>query len=246
MIAKATKRPLWGIDPYLHFIVLGLSVLNIITFDLNLPVFRINDLLSVTLSAIGIFGFILAFKGYSKSNLLFLIWSIPQIIQIKSVSISPIKHFFEFDVSQGFSLPITFSTSSTINNFATNLNSFGINVIGICLLLIVIFKLKNKAIGKRLKIKSLNHVEQVELEATVLKEYILNNHKLIILDYAKNGKNYVVQTSINDKIELWNEEKNFYLCEVDSNLIGNQEIKSSSFRKLFADRKSVCRERGFD
>ncbi|MFT5780422.1 MAG: hypothetical protein ACI837_003384 [Crocinitomicaceae bacterium] len=231
MIARAASRPLWGVDPYLHFIVLGLSVVNILFLlpYLYVPEQLANFMLELSLSLVGILAFFLTWKKYFIGNILMLLWVLPQLVVIQRVVNYGFTSSFSFDLTQGFSFPFSFSSQSGGDS-----TSFGVNILAILLLVIALFRLKNRTIGRGLSINSIDLSDPVDISGSVINLLILpNRSQLLVLNYhSAEGMNYVIQTEVGDTLKFDDADQIYTLCALEKSWATQSTIKASQFTTL--------------
>jgi hypothetical protein len=228
MEVKEEKRPICGIDKYLHFIVLGLSGINLVQLTPQLiDSVNINEVCSVLLSFVGLLAFWLIQKKKNGGELIILLWSILQLINF-------INHpFYSIDLSQGFSLPIGMTFESSTNGVTTREVSLNINIIAGVLVSASFFRLKNKNTYKELLVRPKGIKNISEFTSKILKIYSFGkDKKMLILDYTSGLKSYAIQINKENKINFQNSEIEYLLCEIDTTRTKEESLKPYEFKQI--------------
>jgi hypothetical protein len=228
MEVKEEKRPIWGIDRYLHFVVLGLSGLNLLQLSPGLiGYFNLNQAGSILLSFVGILAFWFIHKKKNGGELIMFIWSILQLIIFIN------QPLYTIDFSQGFSLPIGMTFKSSANGFTTREVSLSINIVAGILVSASFFRLKNKNAYKELLVtpKSIENID--EFTSRILKTYSFGKDKrMLILDYTSGLKSYAIQINKENEINFENSDSEYLLCEIDTERIKEESFKPYEFKQL--------------
>lgn len=228
MELKAEKKPIWGIPEYLHFVVLGLSALNLIQLLPNLfSYFNQMEFWSILLSLGGLLSFFLVHKKKKGGNLIILIWS---ILQLVIYSNSP---FMLFDFSQGISFPFGMTFESSTNGFITKQVSLQINILAILFISAAFYRLKNSFEKLQLNISTANITQLTDFTAKIIKTYSFGqDKKVFILDNTAEKKSYAIQIKENDKADFPHPETDYLLFEIDSIHTKKESFKSHDCTQL--------------
>jgi len=228
MEVKEEKRPIWGIDRYLHYVVLCLSGLNLLQLTPNLiDSVNLNVVSSILLSFVGLLAFWFIHKNKNGGELIIFIWSILQLIIFINLP------FYSIDLSQGYSLPIGMTFESSANGFTTREVSLSINIVAGILISASFFRLKNKNVYKALLVtpKSIENID--EFTSRILKTYSFGkDKKMLILDYTSGLKSYAIQINKENEINFENSDSEYLLCEIDTERIKEESFKPYEFKQL--------------
>lgn len=221
MKVEAIKKPIFGLDKYVHFVILGLSSLNlimeIISFGTN---DQLNSYLSILLSLIGVSSFILILKGSKLGSVLAFIWAIPQIV---IASKFPAYHF---DLSQGTLISI-FSFEQNGYNVEKH---YAINILPIIILSMIVFKLKNGSLNKAFSIYGLNKDNQINFNAKIKQQYSLGENKILLVFDHKEGNFYqVIQIDKKEKSTFPDSSKSYSLISLQKDQISKKTLKVNDF-----------------
>ncbi|PCI97279.1 MAG: hypothetical protein COB15_08125 [Flavobacteriales bacterium] len=228
MEVKEEKRPIWGIDKYLHFVVLGLSTLNLLQLFLTpFNYIDLNEICSILLSLVGLFSFWLIYKNKHGGELTIFIWSILQfVIFINYPS-------YSIDLSQGFSIPIGITSESSIYGYTDRQVSFSINIVAGILTSAAYFRLRNKKDYMEL-IFTPKSIENIDVfTSKILKAYSFGKDKrMLILAYTSESKSYAIQVNKNHKLDFIDSEIEYLLYEIDTKRIKEESLKPYDFKQL--------------
>lgn len=220
MKIESIKKPIWGIDQYLHYIILGLSIFNLIK---ELPTYGnesfLNSSASVFLSIIGVIAFVFTLKGKKIGNYLMIIWTLPQIIIFIS---SPEIHF---DLTQGISFPI-FSFEQT----GLNRQYFGINIVPIIIFGALIFKIKNSNLYGTFNFSAKKGDKILEFQSKIKQHFTFGKEKLmLVLDHQAGNFFHVVQIDISKKSRFPERGINYQLCTLNKSQADEKVLKAYDF-----------------
>lgn len=232
MIATVEKRPLGGLDEYVHYVVLILCSLNIIFKFYNFYQSEPLDIMSIAISLIGISAFFMIRKGEKWGDIMLLIWIIPQLISWQHDTLSS---QYEFDLSQGFSLPINIGAQGGIETF-----SLGINVIAIGFLFVALFRIRHRIYQSTIYLTSIDLKNPIQLTAQVDKIYKMGEkQRVLVFNNLHNGSNYAMITDKSDKLKFDNFGQVYSICKVNSNIVEQPQLKASDFKKVFSAKAST-------
>lgn len=232
MIATVEKRPLWGVDAFVHYIVLGLCSLNIVFKLYSLYQGYPLDLLSIGISLIGFSTFFLIQKGEKLGDVFFIIWIIPQLLILNQ---TPLSNLNSFDLSQGVSLPVNIWKHGGDETF-----TLGVNLIAIALFGIVLFRIRHRVYQNTIYLTSIDLSTPVQLTAQVEKIYkIGTNQRALVFNKVQNGSHYAMLTNTSDKLKFDNFGQVYSICKVNSNIVEQPQLKASDFKKVFLAKASI-------
>jgi hypothetical protein len=203
------KRPYLNLDKHFPLIILTISVLSIIKSLLTYydqPFYNLS--LSLLISLLGIAIYFSSLKHHKYTNLLILLWSIPQLIII-------IKFDFVFNLTQLYEISIPFISISFESDTLTKI--YALNILSFFFIYLAVFRVKNSFFYKNynitlLKDETLNvSIENVysfgkEKEVYILKKLDSNVYYSIYLNVnqtLKNGEHLLYEVNskvIKDKI----------------------------------------------
>jgi hypothetical protein len=234
MIATLKKRPLWGLDQYVHYFVLCLSVFNLIktlVTTMRSPSFFI---ISVLLSILGVVSFFLVYKKHRFGNLLIFIWAIPQLI-IWSKTSTQTSEVFIYDVVQGTSLPINFTSETSSETIILSLN-----ILAVAFLVLALFKLRNGIYQSTIYLTSINLKKPIQLTAQIKKIYTLDNkNRALILNTQSNGKYHALIAGKNDNLKFDNFGQVYSIFEINPSQLEKEQIRISEFKQVFKAKAST-------
>lgn len=234
MIATLEKRPLWGIDAYVHYVVLGLSIFNLIFTTIAGISGEPIDFISIALSILGVVTFFLMNRNNKWGNVLFLIWVIPQLILWSKTTIQPFTSE-SIDLSQWLALPINI-TSDSLNEKTI----ISINTIAVGLLIIALFKLKHQIYQTTIYLTSIDLNEAIQLTAKIKKIYSFDNkQRALILNTQNNGQYYALVAEKSDKLRFDNFGRVYSIFEIHPDILQQEQIRISEFKKIFSAKAST-------
>lgn len=229
MEVKEEKRPLWGLDRYLHFVVLGLSILNLIRLSPQLSDgLDNNTIISMLVSLLGIIAFWLIHKKNKLGEIIVIVWCTVQFIVI---SYPP---HISLDLSQGYLLPLGFNGGET---------SIYINVIALVLFGLAVYRIKNRSLYQKIKINPIDQEGIPYFISEVHKSYTFGREqKMLLLSYNSGLKSFALL--INKEDQLDNSEKEYLLCVIKTEKIKKKSLKTYEFKGLGNATISITTEVG--
>ena len=232
MIATVEKRPLGGLDEYVHFIVLGLCSMNIIFKIYNFSQSEPLDILSLAISLIGVAAFFMIHKGEKWGELLLILWTIPQLVSWNQTTLSST---YSLDLSQGFSLPINIGAQGGVETF-----SLGVNMIAVGFLFVALFRIRHRIYQSTIYLTSIDLKNPIQLTAQVDKIYkIGEKQRVLVFNNLHNGSHYALIASKSDKLKFDNFGQVYSICKVNSNIVEQSQLKASDFKKVFSAKAST-------
>lgn len=217
------KKPFYGLEKYLHFIILGLSIWNIFYYTTSSFNFDKNIILSLLISIFGMI--IFYFKFFNKIkifNLLALLWTLPQLFHYQDTN----GHIF--DLSQGTSFEITYLQDSIMDGIYSS-QYFAINAIAILILGILIFKVKNKYLYQNYFIIPASEDELKSFVNEIEEVFSFGkNNSLIVFKKKINEKKYAIK--VENPKNLTNKDDMIY--EISNNAHTKDKFKPIELRQI--------------
>jgi len=129
-----SNKSMWsleGVYQFFPFVILILSLINVIRI-VSFGDFTSGRILSLSLSAFGLFVFWIAYKKHTAAKFLMYYWAFPQCVIFANL-----PHFV-YDLSQGFSYPMMLMSSKSVSDGVLDWHTaFSLNLLGIVLSAIV-------------------------------------------------------------------------------------------------------------
>lgn len=230
MTLKAVSRPFIG---YLFaFVVLILSTLNL--GNLLFILFRsgdfgINEVLSLLVSLLGIFAFILDKKGNSWASLLFIFWSLPQLFYFQ------LSSGFVFDLSQfvDFQL-IKIGTQDSVTEIMTGILVGKLNLLAIIMFGIAMFRIENAYYFGVYTISSVDKFDHETFHGRFVKRFAMGPNKtLLVLQNLNDDKEFLaVQIKNEESLRFTKSDKKYLICHIKESDIKKSKFDSHELIKL--------------
>lgn len=212
------KRPYLNLDKHFPLIILIISLLSIIKSLLTYyeqPFYNLS--LSLLISLLGIAIYFSSLKHHKHTNLLILLWSIPQLIVI-------VKFDFVFNLTQFYSISIPYVSISFDSDMLTKI--YALNILSFFFIYLVVFRIKNSFFYKNYNITLLKNKN---INVSIENIYSFGKEKEVYI-FKELDSNVYYSTYLNVNQTLKNGEHLLY--EVNSKVIKNKVISPFEMKQI--------------